>query len=350
MEGFNQDSANGLLARTVKLEERVEYLEAALAALQEVLQSMTGDRATTGGGLFAPKRESITIQVARDGDALWYIWDSENKKRIPMDTNEFTGRFVGLEVETGEYKGKSRSTLILHVISGRSVRLRIGSALWDDSGFAGSTKTFLEHLDRISDSDLKSRDINFKVYAGRDEKVVLVALADSQTGKSFPRKQEDQDNWHNETYWKALLDKALTRINAASLGENPTPPVKVSESRQPEPNKKPSQPQPAAKDRTGELISFVGALLVPEPLKQWQLKQWSDEDDDRITRASLRVTVRRESDGRDIPCMLMDNLAMKVATLYHPPQRVSCSGVRAKDENGKPIVLLDVLEVAVNAD
>jgi len=46
---------------------------------------------------------------------------------------------------------------------------------------------------------------------------------------------------------------------------------------------------------------------------------------------------------------LMDNLAMKVATLYHPTQRVSCSGVRAKDEKGKPIALLDVLEPAVSA-
>ena len=345
---FNPDSHNGLLSRVVTLEEQIQFLTAQVEALRDALAS-GGHGSSTG--LFSQKQESITIQVAREGDVLWYIWDSENKKRISIDTQELTGRFVGLEVETGEFKGKPRSTLILHVNSGSQIaRLRIGSVLWDDSGFAGSVKTFLEHLSRVPDSDLKSRDINFKVYAGRDEKVVLVALADSQTGKSFPRKQEVQDNWHNETYWKALLDKALTRINAASLGENPTPPVKVSESRQPEPNKKPSQPQPAAKDRTGEPISFVGALLVPEPLKQWQLKQWSDEDDDRITRASLRVTVRRESDHRDIPCMLKDSLAVKVATLYHPTQRVSCSGVRAKNENGKQIVLLDVLEAAVNAD
>jgi hypothetical protein len=339
---FDPDSQNGLLFRVKTLEEQVGILTVQMEAMREQLA------ASGQGGLFSQKQESITIQVAREGDLPWYIWDADDSKRLPVGADDLTGRFISLEIQDREFKGRPTSVLILRVASGSQVaRLRIGSVVWGgDKEFSGSVKTFLEHLDRIPDQDLKGRELKFMPYAGRDEKVSMVAIIDPQTGKSFPKIKEDQDNWHNETYWKSLLDKALTRINAASLGENPTPPVKVSESRQPEPKKKPSQSQPAAKDRTGEPISFVGsiALLVPE-----QLKRWSDEEDDRITRASLRVTVRRELDGRDIPCMLKDSLAVKVATLYHPTQRVSCSGVRAKDEKGKPIALLDVLEPAVSA-
>jgi hypothetical protein len=300
------------------------------------------------GGLFSQKQESITIQVAREGELPWYIWDADDSKRLPVGADDLTGRFINLEIQDREFKGRPTSVLILRVASGSQVaRLRIGSVVWGgDKEFSGSVKTFLEHLDRIPDQDLKNRELKFMPYAGRDEKVSLVAIIDPQTGKSFPKIQEDQDNWHNELYWKGLLEKAIARINNPVIEgtrSQPSPPSSKPKTAAPTPVRSPLHQQPPA--RTGKSVHLVGTLQF----KGDELVQWQDEENPRVTRSSLYLFIRRD-DGELTPCSFLDRLAVKLFSMYHPNQRVDCTGTTEVDSNGKEYVLVDTLDPFVTDD
>lgn len=355
MEGFKEDSSNGLLARTVKLEERVEYLEASLTAMQEAFQSIINDRTQLKGGLFSKKDEVevLTVQVARDGNRVMYTFDKDDPNihhDVPCD--RFLGRFKKIELQEGTVKGKPITYVVAHMENGNQlVRLRLGNV----GKPSGALKSFLDNLSRVPD-EWMTKDVIFWPYPGTDDSVTLVSILNPETEKSFPYPEREKADWNDDAYWQDLLTKTIARIESFNVGSvhsstNSTSiPVINTETKPPVAKKvidKPKLNQPEQRDRTGEPISFTGSisLLISE-----QLQQWEDEEDDRITRSCLRINVRRESDGKDVPCLLLDGLAVKVAQLYRPGQRVSCSGVRDRDEDGKSIVLAEIIEPASSDD
>jgi len=329
----------------------VEILTAQMESMRE--QLAVGGQ--TQSRMFANEPKTTTISIRRekrgDGqpDRLMYIPDRKDPDNIHHDVpgDRVVGRFMKIEIEDTEYEGEPVRNAILHIKQGDDfARIRMNANLKPKSSVA--LKSFLSNLENVPD-DALVRELAFKPYPGNNPQAVMVSIVDPTSGNTFKSEgnvdpEDLKSQWRDSSHWVKVLEKTIARLERLNTQPIQNATLKSTVSNDP---KSTNTTKPAAKDRTGEPISFIGSitLLVPE-----QLKRWSDEEDDRITRASLRVTVRRESDHRDIPCMLKDSLAVKVATLYHPTQRVSCSGVRAKDEKGKPIVLLDVLEAAVTAD
>jgi hypothetical protein len=360
---FTVDSPNALLSRVVTLEEQVQVLAAQVEAMREVLAALTAQVEATReelsavrqgqGGLFhrTDDTEVVTVQVARDGDRVMYIPDKENPNihhDVPVD--RFLGRITKIELQEGIVKGKPITYVVPHMKNEDSppglpklVRLRLGNT----GTPSGAIKSFLDNISRISDENLV-KNVIFWPYPGTDDSVTMVSILDPETGKSFPypegRKKADWKN--NDAYWQDLLAKTVSRIDAIARINNPanegtrskpSPAPSKPKTTVPTPARSPAPQQPPA--ITGKAVHLVGTLQF----KGDELVQWQDEENPRVTRSSLYLFIRNK-DGKSIPCSILDGLAVKVSSMYHPNQRVDCTGTMEVDSNGKEYVLVETLE------
>jgi hypothetical protein len=342
---FTADSPNAILSRVVTLEEQVQVLTAQVEAMREVLAAGGQDQ----GGLFHKKddTEVVTVQVARDGDRVMYIPDREDPNihhDVPVD--RFLGRVEKIELQEGTVKGKPITYVVAHMKNGKQlVRLRLGNT----GKPSAAIKSFLDNIIRLPDESLV-RNVIFWPYPGNDDSVTMVSILNPDTDKSFPYPEgKTKANWDDETYWQDLLSKTISRIeslsrinNTASEGTRSQPePVPVPSKPKmtvPTPVKSPAPQQP--KTGTGKPIRIVGTLQF----KGDELVQWPDEDNPRVTRSSIYLLIWRTDDGERIPCTFLDGLAVKLSSMYHPNQKVVCTGTTEVDSNGKEFVLVETLE------
>lgn len=335
MNGFNEGSHNSLLARIVKLEERCEYLEAALAAMQEAFNSLSSDRAQLSGGLFSKKDEVevVTVQVARDGSRVMYIPDKTDPNihhDVPCD--RFVGQFKKIELQEGTFKNKPITYVLAHMKNGNQlVRLRLGNV----GNPSGALKSFLDNLSRISDEEL-CRNVIFWPYPGNDDSVTLVSLLNPETEKSFPYPVDRQKaDWNDDVYWQDLLMKSIARIEAVNNSTLQTT-SQASTQAPPEPKTPPPAQKTSVPQSVGDRLEVIGSLK-----DIGLLKQYPDDEDARITRSVLPLTVH--SDGRDISCLIYDGVAVKTSQLYRVGTKVRCEGARDRVD-GVQVLVVDILE------
>lgn len=340
---FNPESPNGLLYRVSQLEEQVQILTAQVEAMREVLAAGSQPQ----GGLFASERKVTTITVRRENRAdgsvrLMYIPDSRDPDNIHHDVpgDRVVGRFTKLEIVDTEYEGEPARIAILHVERGLELaRIRMNANLKPKSSV--TLKSFLSSLENVPDSALAG-ELIYKPYPGKHPSAVLASVVDPASDRPFRSDgeadpEELRQQWRDSAYWNKLLEKTIARINGAA---------RVDDSPSAAPTAKPTPATPPAKERKdsiGTPISFKG-LAKFNPA---DLESYPSEDDPRIMHSSLWFEIERDEDKRIIPCLASDDIARKITQFYHPGKRLSCSGVRDRDDDGNQYVFIQNIEPAI---
>ncbi|MEH2070863.1 MAG: hypothetical protein V7K47_22320 [Nostoc sp.] len=129
---------------------------------------------------------------------LWYHYDINNDKTIPVHKTGLTGYIFELKLKTTEFKGKDNIKLDIVVRADEIYVIRSGI----ETNFA---KTFLLAVSQVQDF---SKPLIIAAIAGK-ENVVFCRLYDVAT------KTKIQYEWNKDADWQAIIDSVQTKLQTS---------------------------------------------------------------------------------------------------------------------------------------
>ncbi|WP_373529093.1 hypothetical protein [Nostoc sp.] len=129
---------------------------------------------------------------------LWYNYDINNERTIPVQQTGLTGYISELKLKTGEFKGKDNTKLDIVVRADEIYVVRTGI----ETNFA---KTFLLAVSLVQDF---SKPLIIAPIAG-NENVVFCNLYDAAT------KTRIRSEWNKDADWLAIIDNVQTKLQTS---------------------------------------------------------------------------------------------------------------------------------------
>ncbi|WP_292825632.1 hypothetical protein [Nostoc sp. JL33] len=129
---------------------------------------------------------------------LWYNYDINNDKTIPVQQTGLTGYISELKLKTTEFKGKDNVKLDIFVRADEIYVVRTGI----ETNFA---KTFLLAVLLVQDF---SKPLIIAAIAGK-ENVVFCNLYDAVT------KTRIHSEWNRDADWPAIIDSVQTKLQTS---------------------------------------------------------------------------------------------------------------------------------------
>ncbi|MEH2418305.1 hypothetical protein [Nostoc sp.] len=141
----------------------------------------------------------LLAKVLLNGESyLWYNYDINNDKTIPVQQTGLTGYISELKLKTTEFKGKDNVKLDIFVRADEIYVVRTGI----ETNFA---KTFLLAVLLVQDF---SKPLIIAAIAGK-ENVVFCNLYDAVT------KTRIHSEWNRDADWPAIIDSVQTKLQTS---------------------------------------------------------------------------------------------------------------------------------------
>lgn len=148
---------------------------------------------------FCKPPEPIYLYVGAEQDCLWYQFDIEADKKIPVQERGLAGYISELRLIQKEFKGKESIKLDIVVSANDVYVVRTGI----ETNFA---KTFLLAVNQVKDF---SRPLILAVAPGQ-ENVVFCRVYDAAT------KQRYKAEWNSNADWAAIIASVQSRLTQPS--------------------------------------------------------------------------------------------------------------------------------------
>jgi hypothetical protein len=146
------------------------------------------------------------IFVGKESGSLWYLWDEENQKPIPIDKASLSGYIKAIETIslTSDYGISSK--LILTIEADKLYQIQTGFETW-------AAKTLLLSL-AVADGESLSRIVSIEPFSNSNSKVIFLNLYNWE-GKKFV----SQYKWEKDNKGKYINEPDFNQIlrNIAEL-------------------------------------------------------------------------------------------------------------------------------------